>query len=354
MPSPDSEPRAVSPPDRTADVLFCTDHFLAEHGRRLAAIAPDIEVVPLDAANVIAAEDLERVTIAFMSKDTWPRRTAPFLAVVEAAPNLDWFHIMSAGADGAIFDTLRQRGVRVTRSAGASAHAIAETVFMFLHGLTRDLRGAAETHAVRRFEWHQWAELEGRRIAVLGYGPIGQRITELALAYGMHPTIVRRTVRGDEPCPTRTLTELEDIAAENDVLVVALPLTDETRGVITGGVIDRMPADSLFVNVARGAIVDQSALTAALAAGRIAGAGLDVFETEPLPATDQLWDLPNVLITPHNSGSSRGGPKAVVEIFFANLSLYLAGETMHHELPLRIQHAVGSVRPADVRRPLDF
>lgn len=314
-------------------VLLCTDHFIAEYGQRLALAAPEIEVVALGASNEIAPDDLRRVTIAFMSKDAWPDRAKPFFAAVEAAPQLDWFHVFSAGAEGPIFKTLRERGVRATRSAGASANAIAETVFMFLHGLSRELRGAVESYAKRRFEWHQWHELEGRTVAVLGYGPIGQRITELALAYGMKPTIVRRQVRGDEPCPTRTLAELEDIAAQHDVIVVALPLADETRGIVTRRVIERMPSHALFVNVARGVLVDQPALTEALVAGRIGGAGLDVFATEPLPATDPLWDLPNVLITPHNSGSSHGGSKTVVEIFFANLALYLAGQPMHHELP---------------------
>lgn len=313
-------------------VLFCTEHFLAEHRARLAKVAPDMDVVALDAANEISADDLQRVTIAFMSKDTWPLLAKPFMAVVESAPQLAWFHVFSAGADGPVIAKLRERGVRITRSAGASASAMAESVFMFLHGLSRDLRGAAELHAQRRFQWHEWVALEGRTIAVLGYGPIGQRITELALAYRMQPTIVRQQVRGDEPCPTRTFAELEDIAAHHNVMVVALPLTDDTQGIITRRVIDRMPPNTLFVNVARGALVDQVALTEALAAGRIGGAGLDVFETEPLAADDPLWDLPNVLITPHNSGSSTGGPRAVVEIFFANLALYLAGEKMHYEL----------------------
>ncbi|MCE9622607.1 MAG: D-2-hydroxyacid dehydrogenase [Actinomycetia bacterium] len=314
-------------------VLFCTDHFIREHRDRLAAVAPQVDVIALDAAGAISADDLARVTIAFMSKDTWPKLAKPFTNVVETAPHLEWFHIFSAGAEGPIFETLRERGVRVTRSAGASANAIAETVFMFLHGLARDVRGVAQAQAQHRFEWHEWAELEGRTIAVLGYGPIGQRITQVALAYGMRPTIVRQRVRGDEPCPTRTLGELEEVAAQHDVMVLALPLTAETQGVVTRGVIERMPAHALFVNVARGALVDQTALTEVLAAGRIAGAGLDVFETEPLPAADPLWDLPNVLITPHNSGSSFGGPRAVVEIFFANLALYLAGEPMNYELP---------------------
>ncbi len=314
-------------------VLFCTDQFVTEYGQRLADVAPNVEVVALDGSDAISHDDLKRVTVAFMSKDTWPLRAKHFLAVVETAPQLDWFHIFSAGAEGPIFDTLRERRVRVTRSAGASAHAIAESVFMMLHGLARDVRRIVQSQAERRFEWSEWSELEGRTIAVLGYGPIGQRITELALAYGMRPTIVRQRVRGDEPCPTLTLTDLEDIAAQNDVMVLALPITDDTQGIISRRVINRMPANALFINVARGALVDQVALTEALAAGRIGGAGLDVFATEPLPAADPLWELPNVLLTPHNAGSSHGGPKAVVEIFFANLALYLAGEAMHHELP---------------------
>lgn len=313
-------------------VLFCSDHFAIEYGQRLTTVAPDIEVVALTGAEEVAARDIERLTIAFMSKDLWPTRAQPFLDVVMKAPNLDWFHIMSAGADGPMFDELRDRGVRVTRSAGASANAIAETVFMFLHGLARDLRSATQRHAERRFDWHEWRELEGRRIAILGYGPIGQRITHLALAYGMQPTIVRRSARGDEPCPTRTLADLAAIAADQDVIVVALPINDETRGIIDRRVIDSMRPDALFINVARGALVDQVALTQALAAGRIGGAGLDVFDTEPLLADDSLWDLPNVLITPHNSGSSLAGPRNVVEIFFDNMALYLAGDPMNHEL----------------------
>jgi len=317
----------------TNPVLLCTDDFIRTYGDRVAATAPAVEIVQLGSSNHIAADDLQRVTIAFLSKDTWPDRAQPFMEAVEAATQLKWFHVFSAGSDNPIFDRLHARGVRVTRSAGASAHAIAESVFMLLHALSRNLRAAGHSHAERNFEWHQWQELEHRRIAILGYGPIGQRITHLALAYGMQPTIFRQHVRGDEPCPTRTLDELEDAVAQHDVIVLALPLTDATRGSISRRVIDRMAPHTLFVNVARGALVDQPALTEALAAGRLAGAGLDVFTTEPLPATDPLWDLPNVLITPHNAGSSYGGPNAVVEIFLTNLALYLAGQPMRYELP---------------------
>jgi D-2-hydroxyacid dehydrogenase (NADP+) len=319
--------------DGSGHVLFCTNTFFADFGERLAMAAPGLEIAPLDANDTVTAADLDRITLAFMSRDAWPQRAEPFITLLRQAPALDWFHVMSAGVDGPVFDELLDRNVRVTRSAGASAHAMAETVFMFLHGLARDLRGAPERFARREFAWQQWRELEGRRIAVLGYGPVGRRVTDLAMAYGMHPTIVRRHARGDEPCPTRPLSELGAVVADHDVIVIALPHNADTDGLISRELIAQMDDSTLFVNVARGALVDQRALTDALTGGRLAGAGLDVFDVEPLPDDDPLWDLPNVLITPHNSGSSHGSPLNVIEIFFENLGLYLAGERMRHELP---------------------
>ena len=314
-------------------MLFCTDTFLGDHGARLREAAPGIDVVVLDEHDTIASADIERATIAFMSRDTWPDRALTFLDGVVAATNLDWFHVMSAGVDGPLFDALAARGVRVTRSAGASANAMAETVFMFLHGLSRNLRTAHRDYAERRFEWHHWRELEHRRIAVLGYGPVGQRIVHLALAYGMQPTIVRRHARGDEPCPTRTSEELGNIVADNEVIVAALPITDDARNIISADIIAAMTPATVFINVARGVLVDQDALTDALKTNRIAGAGLDVFAAEPLPPDDLLWELPNVLITPHNSGSSHGSPLRVIDLFFDDLDLSFAGKPMHYEVP---------------------
>ena len=111
-------------------------------------------------------------------------------------------------------------------------------------------------------------------------------------AFRMDPVVVRRAAQGDEPCPVRTLDELTDAVREADAVVVALPLTDTTRGIVSADVIAAMAAHTMFVNVGRGELVDQPALTEALAAGRLGGAGLDVFATEPLPVDDPLWDLP--------------------------------------------------------------
>lgn len=327
-----SSPEIAAHHGREGQVLFCTDTFLREHGDRLASVAPGIDVVALDETDEVSDSDLDRITVAFMSRDTWPQRARPFISAIRAAPRLDWFHVMSAGVDGPIFDELLARGVRVTRSAGASANAMAETVFMFLHGLARDLRGAPGRYSRREFEWAEWHQLEGRTIAVLGFGPVGRRVVELAMAYGMQPTIVRRRARGDEPCPTRPFDELHEVVGDHDVVVLALPHTADTDGIMSREIIGRMGSTAVFVNVARGALVDQRALTEALSEGRLGGAGLDVFAVEPLPDDDPLWDLPNVLLTPHNSGSSFASPRNVIEIFFENLRRYLDGTAMLHEV----------------------
>ena len=317
--------------DGTGHTLFCTDTFYGDHHDRLGDLAPGLSVVLLGPDDA-TPEAITEATIAFMSRDVWPDRARAFVNSLYQASGLDWFHVMSAGIDGDIFDTLKSRRVRITRSAGASANAMAETVFMFLHGLGRDLRNAVDRYRTRDFSWRRWRELEDRTIAVLGYGPVGQRIVHLALAYNMEPTIIRRTVRGDEPCPARPITELADVAASHDILVAALPINDDTRGIISADVIDGMPPGALFVNVARGALVDQPALTAALQRGHLGGAGLDVFATEPPSDDDPMWDMPNVLITPHNSGASHGSPQRVIELFFDNLAAYLEQQPLLYEI----------------------
>ncbi len=131
---------------------------------------------------------------------------------------------------------------------------------------------------------------------------------------------------------TGPLSELVDAVSNADSVVVALPLEPETRNVISAEVIAAMPAEAMFVNVGRGELVDQAALTDALASGRLAGAGLDVFDPEPLPPDDELWDLPNVIVSPHNSGSSDGTTTRVAEMFLENLERFVRGEALRNEV----------------------
>lgn len=312
--------------------LFCTDTFLDEYGERIAEIAPDLDVIALRRGEEVADEDIARITIAFFSNDAWPERAAPFFKVALAAPNVRWLHSMSAGVDSPVFATFLDRGARLTTSSGASAPPIAGTVMLYLLALSRNLPEWLRAQASHEWSPAPFRDLEGQRLVVVGYGPIGQEVVRLATAFGMDPVVVRRSARGDEHCPVRPLAELADAVSDADAVVVALPLAPETRGIVSAEMIAAMPPTAVFVNVGRGELVDQVALTDALASGRLAGAGLDVFDPEPLPPDDALWDLPNVIISPHTSGSSDGTTARVAEIFLDNLGRFVRGEPLRNEV----------------------
>jgi phosphoglycerate dehydrogenase-like enzyme len=286
----------------------------------------------LPAEGEVDEAEMARITIAFFSPDAWPERAASFMVVALGAPRLRWFHTMSAGVDHPVFRTFLDRGVTLTTSSGSSAAPIAGTAMMYLLALSCDLPRLMRAQARREWAWDRWTELAGGRIAVLGWGPIGREIARLAAAHGMTPTVVRRQVRGDEGYATRTLDELTDVVADHDAIALALPLTAETTRIISEPVIAAMRPGALFVNVGRGELVDQAALTAALRDGHLGGAGLDVTDPEPLPADDPLWDLPNVIITPHSSGSTDGTSRRAVDAFLDNLGRWCAGDELRNRV----------------------
>jgi phosphoglycerate dehydrogenase-like enzyme len=312
--------------------LFCTDTFADAYADEIAAAAPDLEVIALRQGHEVPIDDIGRVTIAFFSNDAWPERAAPFFKVALEAANLEWFHSMSAGVDSPVFSMFLERGVRLTTSSGASASPIAGTVMLYLLALSRNLPGWLRSQSAREWAPAPFRDLEGQRLVVVGYGPIGAEVVRLATAFRMDPVVVRRSARGDEPCPVRPLTDLPAAVSDADAVVVALPLAPETRGVISADVVSSMPSHAVFVNVGRGELVDQAALTDALASGRLAGAGLDVFDPEPLPPDDALWELPNVIISPHNSGSSDATTNRVAAIFLDNLGRFVRGQPLRNEV----------------------
>jgi phosphoglycerate dehydrogenase-like enzyme len=314
-----------------AVTLLCTDHVASHHGERLEAAAPSLALVQLVGEEPPSDADLAIVDAAFLSADSYPARTGLLLSTALRAPSLAWLHTFSAGTDHPIFGQFRDRGVRITTSSGAAAAPMARTVMLYLLGLSRDIRGVLRDQDAHVWSPRPFDDIDGKTIGVVGMGPIAREIVRMATALGMHAIGMRRAVLGDEPCETWTLDRLGELAATVDVLAVALPLTDETHGIITAAVLAAMRPGAVFVNVGRGGLVDESALIDALAAGRLGGAGLDVFVTEPLPPDNPLWDLPNVILTPHNSANTVGTGAAAVEIFLANLARYARGEPMHNE-----------------------
>jgi len=309
-------------------VLFCSDTFWDDRGDEIVAIDPTIEVVRLVGDEHIMPSDLERITIAFFSGDTWPDRAAQFLGACTRAPNLEWMQTFSAGTDHPIFGTIRSAGSILTNSSGSSAPSIAQTVMLYLLALSRDLPRLGRAQAARRWDPGASQDLHGLRLGIVGLGEIGSEVARLADAFGVEVVGLRRTVRGDEVCETWTNDRFDELLSRSDAIVVTAPLNSDTSGLFDEDAFATMRAGAWFVNVGRGEIVDEEAMVAALASGHLGGAGLDVFATEPLPADSPLWTFPNVIITPHSSGSTDRSSARSVDQFISNFRRWTNSEPL--------------------------
>ena len=269
--------------------------------------------------------------LAVFSADLWTEhRGDSFMKVALQAPNLRWLHMFSAGLDHPVFRELTNRGITVTHSAGSSATPIAHTVIMQIIAMCREMRALSIAQSN-----HEWAEkdvvdVEGRRLGIVGLGSIGAEVARLAAHFGMHVIGVRRTPTGAEPCATWPTSRLHELLPQIDDLVLTAPLTAETRGIIGGRELALLPRGAHVVNVGRGELIDESALIAALRSGHVGAAALDVFVVEPLPAESELWDLPNVIITPHSSGATALSGDRAATIFADNLCRFVAGEPLRN------------------------
>ncbi|HUF47451.1 MAG TPA: D-2-hydroxyacid dehydrogenase [Vicinamibacterales bacterium] len=249
-----------------------------------------------------------------------------------------WIHSTAVGVDGLLRPGLAERGVVVTNSRGIHADPIAEHAIALTLALRRGLHIAGRRQVART--WAQ-EELAARRteplgrttMVVVGLGEIGSRVARLAHGLGMRVIGVRR--RPDEPVPpgvdqVRGADALHPALAEADVVVLALPMTPGTGTLLDRDALAAMRPTAILINVARGALVDPEALVEALRAGRLGGAGLDAFTREPLASDSPLWDLPNVLITPH-SASFQGdywGP--VVDLLLDNVGRFSRGDALRN------------------------
>jgi phosphoglycerate dehydrogenase-like enzyme len=256
--------------------------------------------------------------------------------VVTGAPRLRWIHATSAGAGEWVRqaelapDALER--VTVTTSSGVHAVPLAEFAIFGLLAVAKDLpRLAADQRAKTWPEIRRpLRELHDQTLFLVGLGAIGRETARLGKALGMRTVGFRRT-EGPPPDwvdevhgPQR----LPELAGRADAMVVSLPMTDQTAGLVDRATIERLPSSCIFVNVGRGGVVDEPALVDALAGRRIAGAVLDVFATEPLPADSPLWTLPNVLVTPHAAALSARENERIVELFVDNLRRYLDGRPL--------------------------
>jgi D-2-hydroxyacid dehydrogenase (NADP+) len=312
--------------------VFVSDVVWDAVGDRLKETVPDLDRVRFVPGDLVSNDDMARVHVAFLSMDMWPHSTASYMKVCIEAPNLRWLHSGSAGVDHPVFRMLIDRGARLTNSSGASGRSIAHHVLMSLLALRRDLPGFLRDQASGEWRTRDVGDLEGITVGVLGMGPIGAESARLAGEFGMRAIGMRRTVAGDEPCETWTLDRLHELLPRLDAVVLALPLAPETRHLIGVRELALLPAGAHLVNVGRGELIDEPALIDALCSGRIGAAALDVTEVEPLPAESPLWSMPNVIVTPHSSGSTASTRRRATELFVEEFERFARGRPFAREV----------------------
>ncbi|MDN5331752.1 MAG: hypothetical protein PWP45_977 [Tepidanaerobacteraceae bacterium] len=253
---------------------------------------------------------------------------------IEAAEHLRWIQALTAGVDGLAFDLVREKGITVTNVSGIHKVPIAELVFGYMLMFARGL--AAFFEQQKRKVWDKnvrTAELFEKTLGIVGAGNIGSEIARLGKAFGMKVVGLNRSgrIQGnyaqiyDKMYDIGSLLEL---LSKSDFVVCAVPLTPATWHLFGEEQFKAMKSSAYFINIARGAVVDEEALIKALKEGWIAGAALDVFEREPLPPESPLWEMPNVIITPHIAGSSDRYMERAMKVVNENLRRYLQGEPL--------------------------
>jgi len=249
--------------------------------------------------------------------------------VLAAMPALRWFQSTSAGVDELIGADYDERHIVVTTSSGVHATPIAEfalhLMLMFAKQAARSLKAQQE----KRWDRFTPTELRDCTIGIVGLGHIGSEVARLVKGFGCRLLAVDRAASAadlvDKLFPPSQLTQM---LGESDFAVLSVPLSNETHHLIGEGELRAMKPTAVLINVCRGAVVDEAALVRALKEGWIAGAGLDVFEREPLPPEGELWGLENVIISPHVSGANVHYFERAVPIFCGNLRRYLDGRAL--------------------------
>ncbi len=299
---------------------------------RVRSEAPEYDVVVTRDRQEIGrlTDDIE-IVIGFPPRELLP-----------AMPGLRWYQQWAAGADWLRrHPELVDAPFTLTSAVGIHAVQIGEHVFACLLALARELPGAVLAQRQRRWRGFNEArpfELFDKRLLVVGVGAIGGRVAELGAAFGMQVVGLRRNPERSAPGVSRMVgpEALDGELRQADAVVLTVPLTDETRDLLSAERIAAMKSDAVLVNIGRGGTVNEAALAAALADGRLRGAALDVFESEPLPPGSPLWGVPNLLLTGHYAGATPRYGERAMELALENLARYRAGEPLRNVVDKRL------------------
>ena len=327
VPGPGSGPDGV--PTAVALTPILSARYRTRDLDRIAAAAPGARIVSIsvDGHADGPVEDVEVLLRGWLNADAFDRLLA-------RAPRLAWVHSATSGVERALTPAARARGIVVTNARGVFSAPIAEYVLMMILAVSRRLPQLLELQRERTWQPLEGVEMRDLTVGVVGLGSIGRAVAELVSAFGGRVVAMRRRADGSasEPAVAELLGPdgLPQLLAASDFVVLAAPLTPETEGMIDAAALSAMRPDAWLINVARGRLVDERALLAALRDGRIGGAVLDTFAEEPLAASSPFYDLPNVIVTPHTSWSSARVLDRSVELFCENLRRFAAGQPLQN------------------------
>jgi phosphoglycerate dehydrogenase-like enzyme len=291
-------------------------------------VLPSVVQAPSDGCDIAFVS--RDVTSTSTKQDVLPS-TQAFYNAMRVSPNLRWVHVHSAGIDRPIYTELQTRGVRVTPSVGANATVVAQAALAGLLALSRRMpllmQAQAKQHWLPLHGHLMPRDLAGQHMTLVGWGAIGQTLAKYAQMLGLRVTVARYSGAQIEGIShTIGYKDLPQVLPSTDWLVLACPLSEQTRGLISAPQLAALPEGAQVINVSRGEVIDEQALITCLQSGHIAGAYLDVFTHEPLPAASPLWKLPHVIATPHCAGFSDGNVQRVASIFIDHLRIALESE----------------------------
>jgi phosphoglycerate dehydrogenase-like enzyme len=307
---------------------------------RIREAAPGSTIVNLSVEGLAdgPVDDVEVLLRGWLVAEAFDRLLA-------RAPHLTWVHSATSGVERALTPAARARDVLVTNARGVFSRPIAEHVLLMILAVSRHLPELLELQRERTWQPLEGRELRELTIGIVGYGSLGRSVASLATAFGARVIALRRRPDGGQPAgvdeddgfPLEPRVErvvgpdqLHDLLTESDIVVLAAPLTPETEGMIDEAAVAAMKHDAWLINVARGRLVDDTALVRALRDNRIGGAALDTFRDEPLPQGSPYWELPNVILTPHTAWSSARVLDRSIDLFCDNLVRFSRGEPLRN------------------------
>ncbi len=342
--------------DRHAHTLLIASYLEPEHVERIRAVDARLDVVyepELLPTARYAGDHYNRIERTPEQEVRWRALLARaeilfdfdhsnFQDLPDLAPNVRWVQCTSAGIGQAVrrygYDTRMPQAIFTTAS-GVHAAPLAEFCIMAM--LMHNKGAARMFRAQQHSDWERYAgtDLRGRTLAIVGVGRIGGELARLAQAFGMTVIGVKRSVAGANPVALHLdelypPAELRTVLRRAEYLVLVAPHTDETDQLIGAAELALLPRGAFFINIGRGATVDEPALVEALQSGHLGGAALDVFAEEPLPPDSPLWSIPSVLVSPHSGSTTDRENARITELFCDNLRRYLAGEPLLNVLDI--------------------